>query len=486
MSNQNLNNLKNVDGDNKLTIENLIEFMKNDLDGFLIAINNNTEFREKFKMILPSINNAHVNLLSSYVDNTSTINPITGTLSLKEGSTAALFATYLWSNRNSYMLNNYSEMLSFEKWKKNQEEEKEEKKQKDEFKNKADAYDKDVFSRIEYARNERLTAYMRYLYKQDAEKVMVELVSAIGVLTKKDENGKNYYETNKADALVNGEETKTASHLLETKWFKELKKQDGGAAANILELFIKNGLLDKEERLDEFVDAFMPLVERMYGKGVNRKDVLSNLAKISSGNASPQVMDEFITVIKQFPAILASNPDIRKVYEELISVNEVQSRNEMINRNENLKKQQELLNEVNNNGGIVIYDTLGRNKPIALTQEQYDNAPLDSNGNKDFSGFIDINIIDEVKFEVLTNEKFIQNVDNKMNEVNQRNNENNVMVKAVNESLDKIRNEVEKTNEYKNSEEQKSNRLKYKNNITIENEEIDNKIDNYNSNKIGF
>ena len=65
-------------------------------------------------------------------------------------------------------------------------------------------------------------------------------------------------------------------------------------------------------------------------------------------------------------------------------------------------------------------------------------------------------------------------------------NENNVMVKAVNESLDKIRNEVEKTNEYKNSEEQKSNRLKYKNNITIENEEIDNKIDNYNSNKIGF
>ena len=73
-----------------------------------------------------------------------------------------------------------------------------------------------------------------------------------------------------------------------------------------------------------------------------------------------------------------------------------------------------------------------------------------------------------------------------MNEVNQRNNENNVMVKAVNESLDKIRNEVEKTNEYKNSEEQKSNRLKYKNNITIENEEIDNKIDNYNSNKIGF
>ena len=102
------------------------------------------------------------------------------------------------------------------------------------------------------------------------------------------------------------------------------------------------------------------------------------------------------------------------------------------------------------------------------------------------ASFTDINIIDEVKFEVLTNEKFIQNVDNKMNEVNQRNNENNVMVKAVNESLDKIRNEVEKTNEYKNSEEQKSNRLKYKNNITIENEEIDNKIDNYNSNKIGF
>ena len=135
MSNQNLNNLKNVDGDNKLTIENLIEFMKNDSDGFLIAINNNTEFREKFKMILPSINNAHVNLLSSYVDNTSTTNPITGTLSLKEGSTAALFATYLWSNRNSYMLNNYSEMLSFEKWRKNQEEEKEEKKQKDAVKN---------------------------------------------------------------------------------------------------------------------------------------------------------------------------------------------------------------------------------------------------------------------------------------------------------------------------------------------------------------
>ena len=191
MSNQNLNNLKNVDGDNKLTIENLIEFMKNDSDGFLIAINNNTEFREKFKMILPSINNAHVNLLSSYVDNTSTINPITGTLSLKEGSTAALFATYLWSNRNSYMLNNYSEMLSFEKWRKNQEEEKEEKKQKDEFKNKADAYDKDVFSRIEYARNERLTAYMRYLYKQDAEKVMVELVSAFGSLAKENENYKN-------------------------------------------------------------------------------------------------------------------------------------------------------------------------------------------------------------------------------------------------------------------------------------------------------
>ena len=47
MSNQNLNNLKNVDGDNKLTIENLIEFMKNDSDGFLIAISNNTEFREK-------------------------------------------------------------------------------------------------------------------------------------------------------------------------------------------------------------------------------------------------------------------------------------------------------------------------------------------------------------------------------------------------------------------------------------------------------
>ena len=44
----------------------------------------------------------------------------------------------------------------------------------------------------------------------------------------------------------------------------------------------------------------------------------------------------------------------------------------------------------------------------------------------------------EVKFEVLTNEKFIQNVDNKMNEVNQRNNENNVMVKAVNESLGAI------------------------------------------------
>ena len=485
MSNQSLNNLKNVDGDNKLTIENLIEFMKNDSDGFLIAINNNTEFREKFKMILPSINNAHVNLLSSYVDNTSTINPITGTLSLKEGSTAALFATYLWSNRNSYMLNGYSEMLSFEKWRKNQEEEKEEKKQKDEFKNKADAYDKDVFSRIEYARNERLTAYMRYLYKQDAEKVMVELVSAFGSLAKENENYKNLAVKTQAEALVDGDEIKTASHLLKTEYFKKLNQ----TSANMLTVLVNNGDLDTEAnggRLNDFADIMLPIARAVTGKDITKKDILDNLAAISSGNSSEQTVKDFFKVIEQLPIILAANPELRKAFEQSISVQEVKSRDEMISRNENIKKQQELLNEVNNNGGIVIYDTLGRNKPIALTQEQYDNAPLDSNGNKDFSGFIDINIIDEVKFEVLTNEKFIQNVDNKMNEVNQRNNENNVMVKAVNESLDKIRNEVEKTNEYKNSEEQKSNRLKYKNNITIENEEIDNKIDNYNSNKIGF
>ena len=72
-----------------------------------------------------------------------------------------------------------------------------------------------------------------------------------------------------------------------------------------------------------------------------------------------------------------------------------------------------------------------------------------------------------------------------MNEVNQRNNENNVMVKAINESLDKM---IEKFYNIKNdnSKIDMDKKLNF-NNIYIKDDDKNENInENQNSNKIGF
>ena len=71
---------------------------------------------------------------------------------------------------------------------------------------------------------------------------------------------------------------------MKTEYFKKLNQ----TSANMLTVLVNNGDLDTEAnggRLNDFADIMLPIARAVTGKDITKKDILDNLAAISSGNA---------------------------------------------------------------------------------------------------------------------------------------------------------------------------------------------------------
>ena len=70
----------------------------------------------------------------------------------------------------------------------------------------------------------------------------------------------------------------------------------------MLTVWVNNGDLDTEAnggRLNDFADIMLPIARAVTGKDITKKDILDNLAAISSGNASEQTVKDFFKVIEK-------------------------------------------------------------------------------------------------------------------------------------------------------------------------------------------